>query len=194
MWIIAGLGNPGLEYEETRHNYGFLLIERLCRKWEVNLDSTSPFAVYRELRRRQEVVVLIKPLTYMNRSGIAIKQLLAHYNASPENLIVAHDELDLPLGSVKLRKKCGPGGHNGVLSIMEELDTDDFARVRLGVGPRPEEVEGADFVLAPFEDEEVPAVKGVLQHSVDGLETLLARGFDFGMNQINRPPSLPPEG
>jgi PTH1 family peptidyl-tRNA hydrolase len=133
-------------------------------------------------------VILLKPITYMNRSGIAVKQLMSHFQASPENLIVAHDDLDLPFGTVKLRKKCGPGSHNGVLSIMEELDTEDFARIRLGVGPRPEGWTGADYVLAPFDDEEVPVVKGILDHTVNGVETLLARGFDFGMNQINRPP------
>ena len=81
MWIIAGLGNPGVDYEETRHNYGFLLVEWLCRKWEVRLDKTSPFGVFQDLRRRQEEVVLLKPLTFMNRSGVAVKQVLAHYNA-----------------------------------------------------------------------------------------------------------------
>ncbi len=191
MWIIAGLGNPGSQYEETRHNYGFLLIEWLCRKWDLTLEGTSPFGVFQEVRRRRERVVLLKPLTYMNRSGIAVKQLMAHFNAGPENLIVAHDELDLPFGSVKLRKSCGPGSHNGVLSVMEELDTEDFARIRLGVGPRPEGWTGADYVLSPFEDDDIPTAKRVLDHTVDGIETLLARGFEFGMNQINRPPKSP---
>lgn len=192
-WILAGLGNPGERYEETRHNYGFLLVDWLCRKWDVKLDRTFPFGVFQEVRRRGETIILLKPMTYMNRSGTAVKQLMRHYQAEPSDLLVAHDDLDLEMGTVKLRKQCGPGSHNGVLSVMEELDTEAFPRIRLGVGPRPEDWTGADFVLAPFEDEEVPTVKAVLDHTVAGIETMLARGFDFGMNQINRPPQLPRE-
>lgn len=186
MWIIAGLGNPGREYEETRHNYGFLLVDRLCKKWGVGLSQTTPHAVYEVVNRLRQKVVLIKPLTYMNRSGRAISELLRHFNATAGDLIVVHDDLDLPLGTVKMRRQGGPGSHNGVASVVDEIGSTDFGRLRLGIGPRPLDWTGVDYVLGPFEDAEVPVVKGVLDRSVEGVETLLARGFEIAMNQINR--------
>jgi len=186
VWIIAGLGNPGREYEETRHNYGFLLVDRLCRKWGVGLSASTPHAVYEVLNRLQRKVALVKPLTFMNRSGPAIAELLRHFDASVEDLIVAHDDLDLPLGSAKMRRQGGPGSHNGVASIVSELDSTGFGRLRLGIGPRPTDWTGVDYVLGTFEDSEVPVVNSVLDRTVAGVETLLARDFETAMNEINR--------
>lgn len=186
MWIIAGLGNPGREYEETRHNYGFLLVDRLCKKWGVGLAQSTPHAVYQEVSRQRQKVVLIKPLTYMNRSGRAITELLRHYNASVEDLIVAHDDLDLPFGTVKMRRQGGAGSHNGVASVVDEVGSNGFGRLRLGIGPRPTDWTGVDYVLGPFEDAEVPVVKAVLERAASSIDTLLARGFSIAMNEINR--------
>ncbi len=186
MWIIAGLGNPGGEYEGTRHNYGFLLLDRLCRKWGVGLSRTTPHAVYEVIKRRQSEIALIKPLTFMNRSGLAVRELLRALNTEPCELIVAHDDLDLPLGAVRMRARGGPGSHNGVGSVVEQLGTTEFGRVRLGIGPRPEDWAGRDFVLSPFETDELPAVHAVLDRTVAGVETLLARGFPVAMNEVNR--------
>lgn len=188
MWIIAGLGNPGPEYDETRHNYGFLLIDRLCRAWKTGLSKSTPHAVFEVVRRRQQEVALIKPLTYMNRSGLAVRELLRHLDSEPGQLIVVHDDLDLPMGTVKMREKCGPGSHNGVASVAEQIGTEDFARIRLGIGPRPADWSGVDFVLAPFLDEEVAQVNAVLDRTVTGVETLLARGFAIAMNEMNKQP------
>jgi len=186
VWIIAGLGNPGREYEETRHNYGFLLIDQLCRKWGVSLSKTTPHAVFEVVSRSQNKVVLVKPLTYMNRSGLALKELLRHFNASIEDLIVAHDDLDLSFGMVKMRRQGGPGSHNGVASIVEQLDSTAFGRIRFGIGPRPQNWSGVDYVLAPFEDDEVPVVKKILDRTAEATEILMARGFLFAMNTLNR--------
>lgn len=186
MWIIAGLGNPGREYEETRHNYGFLLIDQLCRKWGVSLSKTTPHAVFEVVSRSQNKVVLVKPLTYMNRSGLALKELLRHFNASIEDLIVAHDDLDLSFGMVKMRRQGGQGSHNGVASIVEQLDSTAFGRIRFGIGPRPQNWSGVDYVLAPFEDDEVPVVKKILDRTAEATEILMARGFLFAMNTLNR--------
>ena len=186
MWIIAGLGNPGIEYERTRHNYGFLLIDRLCRDWGVALSRTTPHAAYEVVRRRGGEVVLIKPLTYMNRSGLAVRELLNHFRALPDRLIVAHDDLDLEFGTLKMRRNGGPGSHNGVASVVEELETRAFGRLRLGIGPRPREWSGVDFVLSPFEEGEEGRVVEVLDHARLGVETLLTRGFEVAMNLVNR--------
>lgn len=186
MWIIAGLGNPGREYEETRHNYGFLLIDQLCRKWGVSLSRTTPHAVYEVVSRSQSKVALVKPMTYMNRSGLPLKELIRHFNASIEDLIVAHDDLDLPFGTVKMRREGGPGSHNGVASIVEQLDSTAFGRIRFGIGPRPPQLSGVDYVLAPFDDEEVPTVKKVLDRTAKAMDILLARGIQFAANTLNR--------
>ncbi|MBK7493867.1 MAG: aminoacyl-tRNA hydrolase [Candidatus Omnitrophica bacterium] len=180
------MGNPGREYEETRHNYGFLLIDQLCRKWGVSLSKTTPHAVFEVVSRSQNKVVLVKPLTYMNRSGLALKELLRHFNASIEDLIVAHDDLDLSFGMVKMRRQGGPGSHNGVASIVEQLDSTAFGRIRFGIGPRPQNWSGVDYVLAPFEDDEVPVVKKILDRTAEATEILMARGFLFAMNTLNR--------
>lgn len=193
MWVIAGLGNPGVEYERTRHNYGFFLVNRLCAKWGTPLSRTTPHAVFDVLRRRQEEVALVKPINYMNRSGIAVRELLAHLNAAPGQLIVAHDDLDLELGIVKMRRSGGPGSHNGVASVVDELETEAFGRLRFGIGPRPPEIIGADFVLSPFEEPEEGRVDAVLDRAVSGIETMLARGFDLAMNQVNRKPKVSEE-
>ena len=191
MWIIAGLGNPGIEYERTRHNYGFFLVNRLCAKWGTPLSRETPHAVFEVLRRRQEEVVLVKPINYMNRSGFAIREILAHLNATPDRLIVAHDDLDLELGVVKMRRSGGPGSHNGVASVVDELETEEFGRIRFGIGPRPPDMSGVDFVLSPFEEPEEEQVDAVLDRTVAGIETLLARGFSMAMNQVNRKPPTP---
>lgn len=186
MWILVGLGNPGGEYDRTRHNYGFRFIDRLCKDWKVGLSRTTPHAVFEVVRRRRQEIALVKPLTYMNRSGVAVRELLRHFGEEPERLVVAHDDLDLELGVVKMRASCGPGSHNGAASVVEELGTQDFGRLRFGVGPRPEDGSGADFVLSPFGEAEEEIVAAVLDRTAKGIETLLSRGFPFAMNEINR--------
>lgn len=180
------MGNPGAEYEETRHNYGFLLVDQLCRKWNVKLTKTAPAAVFDVFQRRRHEVALVKPLSYMNLSGRPIRELLAHFGAGPKDLVVAYDDLDLPFGTVKMREKGGPGSHNGMASVVEELGTTEFSRIRLGIGPRPEGWSGVDYVLGRFEAVEVPVAKAVLEKTGQGIETLLARGLSFAMNEINR--------
>jgi PTH1 family peptidyl-tRNA hydrolase len=184
--MIVGLGNPGREYEETRHNYGFLLIDRLCRKWGAGLSRTTPHAVFEVVTRLQQKVILVKPMTYMNLSGLAVGELLAHFEGSVKDVIVAHDDLDLPLGTVKMRRQGGPGSHNGVASIVARLNSTAFGRIRLGIGPRPVDWSGVDYVLAPFEDREVPLVSAVLERTVKAVDTLLARGYNHAMNEINQ--------
>jgi PTH1 family peptidyl-tRNA hydrolase len=192
--MIAGLGNPGSEYEDTRHNYGFLVIDRLCRKWRIGLSKTTPHAVYDVVTRHAQEVALIKPVTYMNRSGLAVAELLRHFGESPTNLIVVHDDLDLPMGTVKMRRQGGPGSHNGVASIVDSLGTEGFGRIRLGIGPRPEDWSGVDYVLGAFNGPEIPIVQDVIDHTCKGIETLLARGFAVAMNQVNRKPLHQAEG
>ena len=182
------MGNPGPEYEATRHNYGFFLVNRLCDKWRTSLTRATPHALFEVVRRGQQEIVLAKPIDYMNRSGVGVRELLVRLRATPDRLIVAHDDLDLELGTVKMRRNGGPGGHNGVASVVDELGTRDFGRIRMGIGPRPPDWSGTEFVLSRFEEREAVRVDAVLNRAVDGIEALLARGFAAAMNRVNRKP------
>ncbi|HEU5171296.1 MAG TPA: aminoacyl-tRNA hydrolase [Gemmatimonadales bacterium] len=188
MRAIVGLGNPGPEYEGTRHNAGFLLADHLARRW-----SFGPFR--RADRARQASgtvgdhrVVLLKPLTYMNRSGAVLAPLRDRPDFDPSrHLLVLVDEVALPVGRFRLRGAGSPGGHNGLKSIEGALQRRDYARLRIGVGPVPPEVDDlADYVLAEFEPEERQAVEALLEPMAEAVECWLAEGIEQAMNRFNR--------
>ena len=173
MYLILGLGNPEPRYELTRHNMGFLAIDTLAEKYRIKLNQHQ----HQALNGRGEVegcrVVVSKAMTYMNKSGVAAKALLNAFNIPPERMIVVHDEIDLPLGKIKKKFKGGNAGHGGIGSIIEKLGTNEFARLRVGVG-RPENGgEVVDYVLSSFPDEEIPQVNEVLEEAVRGIEETL---------------------
>ncbi len=187
--LIAGLGNPGREYEATRHNFGFLGIDALLRAWgplgAASLVSSrkDPFELYKGVApgpHGPQRIFLLKPLTYMNKSGEAVRRVLDYYNLDAAGLLVLHDELDLPLGRMRLKKGGGNAGHNGLKSIDLHAGTPEYYRLRLGIG-KPAGSDGASFVLGRFASAERPLVEEVLQAVCDGVETL-ARG-DFAAAQ-----------
>ncbi|MFV9511731.1 aminoacyl-tRNA hydrolase [Tepidibacillus sp. LV47] len=165
MKLLVGLGNPGKQYENTKHNMGFLTIDQILfdLKRETTFSTKTKWnALIYEGKIDDEKVILAKPLTYMNLSGEAVKPLLDWYKLNVHDLLVIYDDLDLPLGKIRLREKGSSGGHNGIKSIIQYLNTTEFKRIRIGIG-KPEENDVVDYVLTPFQKEEIPIMKESLQ-------------------------------
>jgi PTH1 family peptidyl-tRNA hydrolase len=186
LWLVVGLGNPGEEYAGTRHNAGLMLVERVARSWGVRLRGRTLKARTAVVRRDPGDVLLAFPLTYMNRSGVAVRAILAGRDIDPGRLIVVYDDLDIPLGEIRVRKKGSPGTHKGMMSIVQEIGTRDFARIRIGIGPLPGRWEASDFVLAPFGRDERSALERSLANAEEALELILDAGIERAMTCFNR--------
>lgn len=187
MKLIVGLGNPGEKYVGVRHNLGFMVADELGKRVKGQGGSWR-----NEEKFKSEILdfplnashfTLVKPQTYMNNSGLAVKLLASFYKIASEDIIIIHDELDLPLGKIKVRKGGAAAGHHGVESIIAALNTDQFVRVRLGIGPAVGVVE--KFVLEPFVSREKPQVKHVIKQAVKALDLLLEKGLEKAQNQYN---------
>ena len=178
MWLIAGLGNPGDKYLFTRHNIGFMAIDAMLsasgRPMWKNEKNAKTFHFFLD----GEKVLLAQPQTYMNRSGEPIRDLMDFYKIPLENLLVIHDELDLEFGKMKLQKARGHGGHNGIRDVHDKLGTNEYARLRLGVGRPPEHLSGADHVLTNFSKTEVAEMPEFLTRAVDAIDDFIFEGFD----------------
>ena len=190
-FLVVGLGNPGPEYAATRHNIGFMLLDRLLAAGDpersFKKSAGLPAAVAR-IRLGNHPVCLVKPLTYMNRSGLAVAGVLAENpDFDLERLLVVHDDLDLPLGRIKLKAGGGSGGHRGLDSIIASLGRADFFRLRLGIDSELRGDDTVDFVLSPFAETEFERVEAVLERGVRGIGRLLESGSAAAMNEINRP-------
>lgn len=187
MKVVAGLGNPGKQYEETRHNAGFMVVERLARAWGVDGKPESRFeAVVGEGRVGSEKVLLVEPLTFMNLSGRAIQKVLHFYKLSVDDLIVVYDDFAIPLGSVRARVTGSAGGHNGLSSIIQSLHTQSFARVRVGVGPLPPGFSTTAFVLGKFTKEEGPLLEQGLESATGAVELAIRESFTAAMQKYNQ--------
>ena len=185
MRVFVGLGNPGSEYAATKHNVGFMLADALARHFEATSWQDRFRAQVAEARLGAEKLLIVKPQTYMNSSGEAVGELARWYKLEPEDLVVAHDDMDLPVGMIRIRKKGGAGGHNGIKSIIAHLGTEEFPRVRIGIG-RP--LPGWDVirhVLAPFREEDVPRIREAVEYLVPAAACLLTEGADLAMNRYN---------
>ena len=186
MWLVVGLGNPGDEYAATRHNAGFMLVDRLARAWGVELRGRLFKARTALARRGGDEIFLIEPKTFMNRSGSAVREALAGKDVPAERLIVAYDDLDIPLGEIRVRKTGRPGTHKGMISIVGEIRTEEFPRIRIGIGPCPAGRDAAEYVLEPFRRDERPLVDRSLGEAVDALEMILDGRIDRAMTRYNR--------
>ncbi len=182
MWLYCGLGNPGKEYEKTRHNFGFLVLSALAEKH--NLSFQYYTKLEGEIAFYKNKALLLKPMTYMNLSGRAVKKTLIEYKIPYENLLVIYDDMDLPLGKIKLLPKGGSGGHKGMLSLINSLETKDFPRLKLGIG-KPEKGNPKDYVLSPFTKEEWIVVEEVIQKIIIALEELPSLGLLKTMTKVN---------
>jgi PTH1 family peptidyl-tRNA hydrolase len=183
--FIVGLGNPGLAYRVTRHNLGFMVIDRLARKHGISLSTRKFRTRFGEGKIVSAQVVLIKPQTYMNLSGLCVQKLLSYYDDTLKNLIVIHDDLDLSMGSIRIRRKGGHGGHKGVQSIIQSLGGRDFVRIKVGIGRPRSCVDVTDYVLHPFEGEERTRLGSVLSRAVEAVEVILLEGVDRAMSAFN---------
>lgn len=186
MWLVVGLGNPGSEYSQTRHNAGFLVVQALARQWGLQLKTRAHRSRLAETRRGRRTVVLALPQTYMNLSGQAVGSLLAGYRLKPENLIVVYDDLDLDLGQIRVRASGSPGTHKGMKSIVETIGTQDFPRVRVGIGPKPESRDAADYVLEAFQPEEREILQPALIQACLAVEMIIEGDLPRAMNLFNR--------
>jgi PTH1 family peptidyl-tRNA hydrolase len=185
MLCIAGLGNPGSRYEETPHNIGFLVLNELARRHAIRINKTESTALIGSGIIRDRSVVLVKPQTFMNHSGVAIGPVLRYRNLTNRDLIVVYDEFDLPWTALRIRKNGSAAGHNGVKSIIAALKTDVFTRVRVGIRP-DHPVDAATYVLAPFERDMRPEVEEVVSYTADAAESIVAEGAVQAMAKFNR--------
>ena len=188
MKLIVGLGNPGKKYERTRHNVGFFVVDRLAQRNGLKLTERLGDALIADWGIDGERIVLVKPQTFMNRSGTAVRDLLYEFHCSAEDLIVVYDDLDLPLGRIRLRAQGSAGGHRGILSILEHLTGVEFFRVRVGIGRPPEGVDPADFVLSQFNDQESSDLESAVERAADAVRSLLQDGPRHAMELYNRAP------
>jgi PTH1 family peptidyl-tRNA hydrolase len=185
LWLVVGLGNPGDEYAGTRHNAGFMLVERVAAAWEVELRGRLFKSRTALARRGAEEVLLVQPKTFMNRSGAAVRAAMAGKNVPAERLVVVYDDLDIPLGEIRVRQKGRAGTHKGMISIAGEVRTDDFARIRIGIGPCPAGRDAAEYVLEPFRRDERALLDQSLEDAAEALEMVVDGRIDRAMTRFN---------
>lgn len=187
-YLIAGLGNPGPQYAANRHNVGFQCVERLAAAWGLAFGKRQKRALVVLSTFQGRRIILARPQTFMNESGRAVAPLARFYQVQPERLLVVYDDLDLPLGTVRLRPEGGSGGHKGMRSIIEHLGGQDFPRLRIGVGRPPGRMDPAAYVLQDFSADEEPLRGEALERAVMAIETWLREGIEAAMEQYNRRP------
>jgi PTH1 family peptidyl-tRNA hydrolase len=185
MYAIVGLGNPGKKYEKTRHNVGFRVIDKLAREWGVSVKKVQFQSLVGETFRNGEKVLLLKPQTYMNESGRAVLDLVQYYQIPEENVIVVYDDIDFEVGVLKVRKRGSAGSHNGMKSVIFQLKSDAFPRVRLGIGKQPTYMDLANYVLSGFTSKEEKILESVVDAACDAVETVISDDVEKAMNRTN---------
>jgi PTH1 family peptidyl-tRNA hydrolase len=184
MKLIVGLGNPGAQYQATRHNVGFCLVDLLANRWSIDLKRQKHDALFGQGHYRGDSAILLKPQTYMNRSGQSVLQAVKFYKIDQKDFLVVVDDMDLELGRLRLRSQGGAGGHNGLLDIIEKLGTNDFSRLRIGIGSA-RGAQAVSHVLGNFSDDEIAWVAQALERSAEALECWMAKGISVAMNRFN---------
>jgi len=184
-YLLVGLGNPGREYRLTRHNIGFMVIDRLAQALNVQFGRVQFQALTTQVAMDGNRLILVKPQTFMNLSGQAVSALLKFYKIPLERMLVIHDDLDLPLGTLRLRPSGGSAGQRGLASIIDRLGTQEFPRLRLGIGRPPGQMEAAGYVLQPFLPAEQGTLKTVLDSAADACQVFVKSGLETAMNRFN---------
>ncbi len=185
MYIIVGLGNPGKEYEETRHNAGFMVIDRIADRYGIDVNDEKQKGLLGKGVIEGNKVMLVKPLTYMNNSGECVRAVMDYYKADIDDLIVVFDDISLIPGRLRLRPKGSAGGHNGIKSIIAHLGSDGFKRIKFGVGDKPKDWDLVDWVLGRFKEEDAADIKNGIDRACDALVCIMNEGIEAGMNKYN---------
>ncbi len=185
MFAVVGLGNPGEQYKFTRHNIGFAVIDRLADLHNVKVNRIKHKALEGEGIIGGERVILVKPQTYMNNSGLSVLDVYQNYGLDSENLIVVYDDMDIDVGMIRIRPKGSAGSHNGMKSVIYHINTDNFPRIRIGIGKHPESMSAAEYVLSPFQKDELPLIKDSIDKACKAVETIIKDGINKAMNKFN---------
>ncbi len=183
MWLLVGLGNPGTRYTRTRHNIGFMVLEALAAQFGLMFRERTDYRISDGFMERERIVFM-EPLTFMNRSGSAVKKVADKFAVLPERVIIVHDDLDLPAGKLKIRKKGSSGGHKGIESVIQNLGSRDFIRVKIGIGRDPL-IPTETFVLSKFRRDEIPLIREAIARASDAIACIIAEGPDRAMNKYN---------
>jgi len=187
--VIAGLGNPGPEYAATRHNVGFIVVDQLAAQFGAAWEKSVPHARDEAILAKCGAVLLVKPLSFMNHSGYPLFAVADFYKIEPQQLLIVLDDFSLPLGRLRLRTGGGPGGHNGLESVIVQFGTEEIPRLRIGIGTAPLE-RSADYVLSRFFDEEKPIVRSTIERAVEALKCTIDNGLVSAMNRFNKSEEL----
>ncbi len=185
MYLIVGLGNPENEYANTRHNMGFDTINEIARRNNINITKTKFKGLYEVGIIQGEKVILLKPQTYMNLSGESVIEIMDFYNIPEKNLIIIYDDIDTEKGNIRIRKKGGPGSHNGMKSIVDNLQTTEFTRIRVGIGQPKFKNDMINYVLEKIPEEERKILKQGITKAAEAVEEILKNGIDIAMNKFN---------
>lgn len=185
MYIIAGLGNPGKKYEGSRHNVGFMALDELADHYGIQVSEKAHKALIGKGIIEGNKVILVKPQTFMNLSGESIRAVLDYYKAEPSEFIVIYDDISLVPGNIRIRKKGSAGGHNGIKNIIAHLGTQEFPRIRIGVGEKPEKMDLADYVLGHFSKGEEEVMRQAYQDGAQAAVSMMTDGIDAAMNRFN---------
>lgn len=185
MFLIVGLGNPGSQYEFTKHNVGFLTVDYLADKLNIKINKLKFKGLFAKEKIENEDVVLLKPQTYMNLSGESVRDFANFFKIPPENIIVVVDDVDLPMGKIRIRKKGSAGTHNGMKSIIYQLQSDNFIRIKVGIEKENRKDDLADYVLKGFSKDEVPIMEESMERAAKAVLEILKKGPDVAMNKFN---------
>ena len=183
MWLLVGLGNPGSRYARTRHNIGFMVLDALAADLGLTFREKTDYRIC-DGSMEDERIIIMEPLTFMNRSGSAVKKVADRHAVPPEQIIVVHDDLDLPAGRLKIRKKGSSGGHKGIESVIQHLSSRDFIRVKIGIGRDPL-IPTEAFVLSKFRREEIPLIRDAVKRAAEAISRIIAEGPEQAMNKHN---------
>lgn len=185
MYLIIGLGNPEEEYSKTRHNMGFNVINKIAKNYNIDITREKFNSLYGAGTIEGKKVVLVKPQTYMNLSGQAVREFSNFYKIDKENIIVIYDDMDIEKGTMKIRKKGGPGNHNGMKSVVQEINTDEFPRIRIGIGTPEYKNDMVNYVIGNISDDEYKILEGGVNKATEAIPAILKYGIDKAMNQYN---------